>query len=389
MLYKHEASFPQAVDALLEAIHYSSLDDKNVSRIGSIYGVLGETYHKLFLQDDDRWEPKMYEAWELSKQHFRIAMEAEPDNSWHRLRYGRIVVRQGKYFMDESDFTKAWTFLETGLTQYVDPALEQLRATNPLTEDLKLFQKQRFGAWQVASDIAMRLRRLKDSLRALEPALQYYRQQEAKDELSSQDDSLHNYAQALYSQGDLYMKFDQFVEAQISFQKAREYYQRLFAEQPDAVNVARERYEHVPLPDVENAKLMREQLELHQKELDKYNELLQKTKDSVMATAYYESATGNNIGKILAAMGWMYVMKNELDLAETHLRQALPRLSNQVIDDKSRRELGDVHMNLSITLNRQGQNAESAEHRALACHFYQKKRNLGFGQTTKKKKGRR
>jgi hypothetical protein len=64
-------------------------------------------------------------------------------------------------------------------------------------------------------------------------------------------------------------------------------------------------------------------------------------------------------------------------------------LSNQAIDDESRRKLGDAHMNLSITLNRQGHGAESAEHQALVCHFYQKQRSLGFAKSTKQKKGRR
>jgi hypothetical protein len=47
----------------------------------------------------------MYEAWEIiSKQYFQNAMEAEHDNHWPTLRYGRIIVRQkGIHFMGESD----------------------------------------------------------------------------------------------------------------------------------------------------------------------------------------------------------------------------------------------------------------------------------------------
>ncbi|GAX18829.1 hypothetical protein FisN_26Hu130 [Fistulifera solaris] len=350
MLYQHEKedikSLHKAVEAFRQAITLFEATDKNAvnydGRIAAVYDQLGETYYSMAeVENDVQWVYRMYGVWLLAEQQLRWAMQAEPDD---------LGIRS------------------EGLVQYIDPAMQKLLATSPMTEELQQIQDYRMDAWRQAATVALLLEREEDALQAVERELEFCREKDTKGKLSTKDTWMYDYAQCLKVQGELYLRSDQYDKAAQSFQQARDVFQRVFAELPDVAAIIRQRKIEDFQSDVEVASDLRMEIEEHQKALDEYNDLLQKAKDPATFSASFENDRGYSVGDLHAALGPMYLSTKALSLAEKHLRQAVGCFSDDATED-SQRKLAVAHLYLSMALDQQGECPESAEHRMLACQL--------------------
>ncbi|GAX24056.1 hypothetical protein FisN_26Lh132 [Fistulifera solaris] len=355
--YQQQAdSLPQAVQAFQQAIPLSTTKD---DRVAALYFQLGETYYLMWQQQElAEYEQPMLEAWEQSKQLYRAAFGDNNDDPWISIGYAMVCIQQGVYYTQKGEPLQGYELLQEGLVQYLEPSLSKIETSR---EELQILQQQRVAAWHNVATAATLLGQFEVALQALQPVLTYY---ERKDNTKDEEEMSYYYAQALYSQADLYLQLGQYNSAKLSYQQAMEFYQ-----QQDQVDTALLQQQALTGLGDE----WQESIQMYQDALHEYNELLSESNDPTASSAVYEMEFGY-VGDLHATLGSLYLSTNELILAEMHLRQAI---RSYISDDENRRYLADVHFNLAQLLFQQGEYLESAEQRALACDLY--KETVGEG----------
>jgi tetratricopeptide (TPR) repeat protein len=351
-------SLPQAVQAFQQAIQLSTDQDHTVA---ALYFQLGETYYLMWQQQElAEYKQPMLEAWEQSKQLYQVALLGDDADPWISIGYAMVCIQQGVYYTQKGEPLQGYELLQEGLVQYLEPSLSKIETSK---EELQTLQQQRVAAWHNVATAATLLGQFEVALQALQPVLTYYEMRD--DNTKDEEEMSYYYAQALYSQADLYLQLGQYDSAKQSYQQAMEFYQH-------QDHVAAALFQQQALPVVGDE--WQESIQMYQDALHEYNELLSESSDDPTASsAVYEMDLGY-VGDLHATLGSLYLSTNELVLAEMHFRQAIRSYTS---DDENRRYLADEHFNLAQLLFQQGEYPESAEQRALACDLY--KETVGEG----------
>ena len=371
-----------AVDAFQQAVRQYNNDDgetrenHNNDRTAALYFQLGETYYLLWAMAGDTvtqndYNQRMQDAWEQSKQLYRSVMHE--DDPWISIGYSMVCIRQGVYSVEMNEALQGWELLQEGLVQHLEPALKKLAQSTSSRDELQVLHQQRVTAWHNAATAATVLGQFDVALQALQPVLEYCRTTN-----DDEDDSSMQYdcAQALYSQADLYLQLGRYEMAKQSYQQAMDYYQQQQGGEASTwSDIWMQQQQEF---DSFGGEEWQTSIQMYQDALQEYNELLQESTDPVSSSSQSYGTDRGYVGDLHAALGSLYLSTNELVMAEMHLRQAIRFYTSSSLEgEDNRRFLADVHFNLAQLLVQQGEYAESAEQRILACQLYQE--TLGEG----------
>ncbi|GAX18831.1 hypothetical protein FisN_26Hu133 [Fistulifera solaris] len=339
-----------SVDILQRAIRVYE-DDKG--QVASLYYQMGEVYYLLWqsaFSNDDifsalKWEQRMLEAWEQSKQVVPFGIG-----------YGIVCMRQGAFYTEVAKPMQAYNLLQEGLILHLEPALPSLSG-----EDLQELQEKRIAGWLNAATAATMLGKFDVALQALQPVLQCYEEEERT---GFQDDRLLiHFAQALFSQADLYLQMAQYEKAKESYQTTMEYYQKRSMSSQLEPLISR------PIllqgVNVDDDEVRRESIQEYE------NVLLEASADAALSSSSYEG-DHKYVAGLHADLGLLYMRNKEFVLAEVHTRQAIRSYTAIIYTSYNviGRHLAYAHFILALVLFLRGEFLESAQQRALVCDFY-------------------
>lgn len=355
--------------AIITIIQQAIADDTTTDRLqrANLYFQLGNNAQNSPEQAMTSWETAKQLYLELLLQQQQQQQQEDP---WIQIGYAMVCIRQGTYLMETTTTTTtttttisdAWDLLQTGL-HYLEPALH---VTTTTSEEFKHLQQECIIAWHNSATAATLLGQFDVALQSLQHVLEYYQNNNNNNNNNHEEEEDHEgfqsmYAEALYSQADLYLQLGQYETAKRTYQQAMDYFQKHLTGGSGGGHYHTEQQQEEQFMEE-----WQESIQLYETALEEHQQLLQE--DPLLVYDYddYDAFKGD----LHATLGALYLSTGEFILSEMHLRQAMLVYYNNNKQQAYRRDVADVRFNLAQLFFQQGNYQESAEQRALACDLY-------------------